>query len=105
MVKTFNISQPPDTAERLDLVVVCPEERQRNGPIAKFTYTTTVDGDTQVTQLWRDVTFKQGVGGGGGGGEAGYTAIVRSGAVTRVTHLRCNKRASFRWCGQENRHD
>ena len=48
-VRNFTISQPLDTAQRLDLIVICPEERERNGPITKFTYTISVDGDTQVS--------------------------------------------------------
>ena len=48
-VRNFTISQPPDTAQRLDLIVICPEERERNGPITKFTYNISVDGDTPVS--------------------------------------------------------
>ena len=48
-VRNFTISQPPDTAKRLDLIVICPEERERNGPITKFTYNSFVGEDTQVS--------------------------------------------------------
>ena len=98
-VRTFAISQPPDTAERLDLVVVCPEERQRNGPIAKFTYTSTVDGDTQVTyeQMFmgeRDTHIHTHTQMGEGGSRNGCIESCFS-TVTRVTHLRCRKEHRF----------
>ena len=44
-VQSFNISQPSDTAQTLELKVICPEERRRNGHITKFTYTSTVERD------------------------------------------------------------
>ena len=35
---SFTLSQPADSAQTLQLSVVCPEETQRNGDIVNFTY-------------------------------------------------------------------
>ena len=48
-VQNFTINQPADTAQRLELNVICPEERRRNGLITEFTYRSTVEGDTRVS--------------------------------------------------------
>ncbi|KAK7453169.1 hypothetical protein BaRGS_00039652, partial [Batillaria attramentaria] len=41
-LETFNVSQPTNSAQHLNLTVACPEERQRNGPISAIGYNSTV---------------------------------------------------------------
>ncbi|KAK7464623.1 hypothetical protein BaRGS_00037823, partial [Batillaria attramentaria] len=84
-LETFNVSQPTNSAQHLNLTVACPEERRRNGPIRAIGYNSTV-----VNTGVRFSSFQEAGPSGSDNTDCSRSFVIKAGSFVAETEYQIN---------------